>query len=290
METISCPRCGHSQMKSPECVKCGIIIEKYLKKNLQANEVSNPQTKSPVEDIAPAGSENPENFLRRILSTLFSKLAPHLPAPIKSFTEKIRNHILSLKRLKGIAGKYISKCFDSVLDLGMYLLVTMVLNGFLFFLAKLTWRGYLTTPVGKNFVLLYPDITADITRIFRNDWFFLTDIIIEICVLLFFITCLCQLFLISRFVFYRGEHIRNIIFSGIPMILMAGYWVGGRYGIDLYTACFFSILPVLCLYQLCFSITGKLIPEISDILKAVTKAIDILVIEKIRQYMKRSES
>ena len=52
---MTCPNCGHKQEKSDSCLKCGVVVEKFLKKNAPPEEPAKMEKKPPIgqpeEDI-----------------------------------------------------------------------------------------------------------------------------------------------------------------------------------------------------------------------------------------------
>jgi len=67
-ETINCPKCGTTQPASESCVKCGIVIEKYLKRqaSLLSPQPSQETEAMPSEQTPIPSSETEQNpFLKR---------------------------------------------------------------------------------------------------------------------------------------------------------------------------------------------------------------------------------
>lgn len=53
-ETMTCPKCGHEQLKAGECSACGIVIEKYLARQAQISEAS--ASMAPAAIVAAPGA------------------------------------------------------------------------------------------------------------------------------------------------------------------------------------------------------------------------------------------
>jgi uncharacterized membrane protein YhaH (DUF805 family) len=53
---MTCPKCGHEQVESPECVACGIIIERYLARQASIEQSAALATNQPSTPYAPPKS------------------------------------------------------------------------------------------------------------------------------------------------------------------------------------------------------------------------------------------
>lgn len=268
MENTNCPHCGHHRHESLECLKCGIIFEKYIK--LQARKSAKKDIQEETASNEMFRNEAPPrlSFLRRMLiRILFGKKDLNQPEDI--FKKRNSNYLL--KQLKKNSMNYAGKIYDSALDIIMYLITTLLVYGLIFTLLRMTWTGYISTATGQHFIRISPDQAALISGMLGKGFRFILEITMYVLPICLLTAVVFQFSHISRIVYYKGNLLRNFMLCGLPLIGANGFYLTTVHYLEFQTACFIVALPVLCLYDVSFIIASKLIPEIGDILSALKK-------------------
>ncbi len=175
---------------------------------------------------------------------------------------------------------YAANLFESIIESAVVILVAAVLNFILLNFVKMCWHTYRSTYIGKVFVDQFGDNYEGFIKILKGD---LIGVSLELA-LAAFIFCLIlssvfQFFYVARFFHGTGSFLLKLIYWGMPLTVIVSYYFYSRpenpfaYYRTAYVLYCFS---TLCLFNLCFKISNKLIPELGAMIHGVTQAVQAI--------------
>jgi hypothetical protein len=167
---------------------------------------------------------------------------------------------------------YAANAVELAVESALLLVVTVGLNTLLLNLIKMCWHTYKGTHVGQVFL-----------KKFGNNYSFFVEILYEDIIsvsceltLSGFILCLvigsvCQFVYLVRF--YQGSKglLHRFIYWGLPLTIIASayFYRWPIYPLERWGAAYILyFVPTICVYALCFKISGMLLPEIGAVVKA----------------------
>jgi len=124
MNTITCPKCGHQQVKAADCLKCGIVFDKFQEKNKKSihNQYSDVHQKA---SLPGSGGISPGHTRKG-------------PNPANHLTQHIHGLKEKTRRFR-----------DELFQLIVRIVLTYVFFTGLFWLTKGTWFLYGETHMGN---------------------------------------------------------------------------------------------------------------------------------------------
>jgi hypothetical protein len=173
----------------------------------------------------------------------------------------------SKKTIKNRLSDYVQKCLGLALKAAIWAGVCLALNIALLYFCQLMLGFYLKAPMGPEFVASNPELMDTISR--------LTEVGFEqlsiTLTLTAFLTCLgimaaCKFFFLARYITPMGP-IGRIIACALPisavvaMMLPESVPDGGwsvAYGL--------SVFPTIVIFNICFTISDELLPELDDVM------------------------
>lgn len=175
---------------------------------------------------------------------------------------------------------YAANLFESIIESAVFILVAAALNFILLNFVKMCWNTYRSTYIGKVFVDQFGDNYDGFIKILKGD---LLGASLELALAAFIfcliLSCFFQLFYAARFFHGIGSFLYRLIYWGLPLTVIVSYYFYSRpendfeYYRTVYILYFFS---TLCLFNLCFKISNKLIPELGAMINGAKSAVHVL--------------
>jgi hypothetical protein len=249
---MTCPKCGFEQETSPECIKCGIVIEKWLQKTRQ-------------NAFAKDESENTKQ-------TLFETTTEPVPqnpiSAIKGWFFGSKEHVLSHK---AVCLKWLRTIRDEVVHLVLLLFIVWLLYSGLLYLCRALWYLYVETPIGHRFVSHYTSSSDHIFELLDLNLFVLSIGLIAVALKTCLVTgAVCKILSITRYFYLPAGLIARIFFWGFICSALTSYNVRNSFDMNWPTAFLLGLAPSLSVFGSCFEFTSELLPELSTILNIKT--------------------
>ncbi|NVM22173.1 MAG: hypothetical protein HWN68_10390 [Desulfobacterales bacterium] len=223
-----CPKCGFEQQASPECVRCGVVIEKLVK-NTRENAV----VKDRPENTKPALFERGKH------------------------TSTVKDFFL----------KWLRKLSDRLIRLLILSCITWLAYSALLYLCKALWSVYIETPVGRRFVSDFSPTARVIFEVLSLDLLRLSFSIniaaLKTCLLT---GAVCQALSITRYFYLSRGLIARMVFWGGLCSALTSYDIWNFLDVNWRTAFLLVLPPTLPISVSCFKFTSELLPELSTIL------------------------
>jgi hypothetical protein len=182
---------------------------------------------------------------------------------------------------KNVVFKYATTIFELAMESIILVVFTIALNSLLLNLAKMFWYSYKSTQVGLVFLQKFGNKYQFFVEILNRElWRVSFDITIAAFIFCLVISSGCQLLYAARFFHCAKSFLHKLIYWGLPLTVLVSYcfylwpmyptkWWGNAYILYLFST--------LCVFNLCFKISDKLIPEIGAIFKGIHRAIYAIV-------------
>ena len=142
------------------------------------------------------------------------------------------------------------------------------------------WYTYKATPVGQMFIKQFGNKYQFFVEILSRDLVHVSvDLTIASFIFCLLVSVGCQLLYVARFFHYAKSFVHKLIYFGFPLTGLVSYYF---YLWPMYPTKHWSyayilyFLSTLCIFNLCFKISNKLIPELGAIIKAVYRAIHVI--------------
>lgn len=283
LKMITCPNCGFLQKESEECIKCGIVIEKFKVKKarkITSREESSDAVEHEDEQKALSGDKQdpPEDmpWYQRAMDKV-------LPERLKQLYGKY------LLRIKDFS-EYLSNVADLMTRTILLVVITIIVNtGFLYF-SKMMWTFYIATPVGERFITEFPVRAQAFLNVFsRVSIGFSIRVTIAAFTTCLAISAICQVLHIARYFYHSRGFFGRIILWGLPLTAVVAKYIQSGFGFGFEkwgTAYAVSLIPTLCVFMLCFKVTTELLPEIGYLIKK-SDVIKTEIIKQVKQLLKR---
>ena len=245
---LICPKCGFQQQQSPECIKCGIVIEKWVEKKKE-----NAVTKD--------GSRNTNQTLFETVKQLFPR---HLISVINRYVWGWKKQIPTGKNL---GFKWLRRALDGLIQLLLLLCATWLGYSALLYVCRALWNLYIETPVGRTFVSHYSSSAHSIFEVLNLNLFQLSFslnvVALKTCLV---IGAVCQICSITRYFYLSRGLIARIFFWGFLCSALTCYNMWNSLDMNWRTCFVLCLAPSLSLFGSCFKFTSELLPEFSTIL------------------------
>ncbi|MBL0701238.1 MAG: hypothetical protein JJV92_10205 [Desulfosarcina sp.] len=184
----------------------------------------------------------------------------------------------SFKKLKEFQGNYFKRnnlyvnygrktCREVEIILILLLTTALITSGF-FYIFKLLWHAYVSTPVGKEYISIFTENSQAIFAILSGNCIgFSISLTLRAFYVCLAICTACRLFYIARFFYDPREFLGRLCFWGLPMAVMVAIYLRPIYKFTEWEmALFLSVVPTLVMFTGCFRATSLLLPEVGDII------------------------
>ena len=270
----ACPKCGFQDNHSVECIKCGIIFEKYYKKINPENSIKkeNEDEKNKADKDFPCDEEEKE--LEDIADSKQDKKPLGEPVAIlfRAIKKFLSNDWVFLSKRyitkKNPVIAYLYKVFDVFIQSIFLLTFTSMLFLVFFYFFKMFWHLYISLPMGKHFLLQYTEQSQIILRMLnREPITFSIELTVTAFVICMAVSAACQVFYLLRFFYLPQGIIGKICYWGIPLSLLVTVYTKDVYGTERWDIAFaLAVIPTMLLFSSCFKFAYRLLPEIDDLI------------------------
>ncbi|MGD8520085.1 MAG: hypothetical protein PVF56_02980 [Desulfobacterales bacterium] len=172
---------------------------------------------------------------------------------------------------------YAANLFESVLESAVFIFITAALNIILLNFAKMCWFTYKSTHIGKVFLNQFGNNYDDFVKILKGDLIGLSvELTLAAFIICLILSCIFQLFHVARFFHGIGSFLYKLIYVGMPLTVIVSYYYYSRPGFEFEyyrTAYILYSFSTICLFNLCFKISNKLIPELGALFKGASSAV-----------------
>ena len=163
---------------------------------------------------------------------------------------------------------YIKKLIGTAFEAVFLMAAVWMLCFILLYVSFLMWQLYLQTPVGKHFLVLFPEkasIFFEITEISHLP--FSVDLTLWSFGICLGIAAVGHFFHINRHFYLSQGLCGKLIFWGLPLTGLVAYYVSFEYGFsDWKTIMLVTAVPTFLMFGSCFKFAGKLIPECGGVI------------------------
>jgi hypothetical protein len=270
---MQCPKCGHEQDDTDECRYCGIIFKKYrIFQERQAHQPRRdmmPSTGRTLREEAAAGIETVRRYWRQVASYLREKRFQQHP-----FYSKL---ISFFRFLIGTAYSkdvrlYKKRLCDQLARLSLLILLTILINAALLYFYSSMWNLYQMTAVGRQYEGYFLEKARIISSLLADHPVYLSfDFTLATAAVCMGAAVFCQFLHLSRYLYYPRDFWGKLLWWGGGLTaLVAGYLDSMYVFYDFSMACFFALVPTLCLFSGCFDCANDLVPEMGDVIRKMS--------------------
>ena len=172
---------------------------------------------------------------------------------------------------------YVANLVESVLESALFIVVAAALNLILLNFVKMCWFTYRSTYIGKVFLDQFGNNYDGFIKILKGDLIGLSfELTLATFIFCLIFSCIFQLFYVARFFHGTGSFLYKLIYWGMPLTVIVSYYYYSRPGneFEYYrTAYILYSFSTICLFNLCFKISYKLIPELGTLIKGANSAV-----------------
>jgi hypothetical protein len=175
---------------------------------------------------------------------------------------------------------YAANLLESILESAVFILVAAALNFILLSFVKMCWHTYRNTYIAKVFLDQFGNNYDGFIEVLNSDLIGLSlELALAAFIFCLILSCIFQLFYVARFFHGTGSFLYKFIYWGMPLTIIVSYYFYSRpgYEFEYYrTAYILYSFSTICLFNLCFKISYKLIPELGVLIKGVNSAVQVL--------------
>lgn len=185
--------------------------------------------------------------------------------------------------------RYAQDLWETTFEAAILLGVVYVLCAVMLHVASMMWYLYQETIVGQRFLVTFHEKAAALNAVMDlNFWLFARDLALTAFIICIGISAVCRFLHISRYLYLSQGFFSKLIFWGLPLSAVVAYQISGSYGFqNPETVFIISAVPTLCLFMSCFNYTEKLLPELGEVLSAIsglTKQSAVYIKRKMDEY------
>jgi len=235
-----CPGCGLKQAKAPDCVRCGIVIERFLrelKEDLLADEED--------DSDAEAKTAQKDKSLKKKTLTFFEEAG------------------IDQKKYKSSVSRWMKRSAFLAAQTAIYWAVVWLLCAGLFYVSGVLWRLYVETHIGKTYLVHFRASADTLFELVGKDPLALslelTLVTLATCLVLGTVCRLC--FLTRLFYTGRGFFWRMAVWGPVA-VLLSTYTVVTFLDLKWSFGFVLAVFPALCLFGICFQMAGHMLPEL----------------------------
>ena len=256
---LICLHCNFEQNRAAECVRCGIIIDKYRDKKPppSSEQAETRPGKAESADLSPA-----EEISEKTITDYTWLLQKIIPSKLEYLFRNIftrRNPFY----------KYLANFLDVIIQAGLLVLATTIICIVFMYMCKMTWSVYIATPVGKKFLNMFPVKAQNIVDILNRELiFFSIQLTLKAFIICLVTSALCQVFHIARYLYQPRGFVMKVILWGLPLTALVAIHIQDAFGLkQLGPAYVVALVPTLCVFSGCFKFTYELLPEIGALIE-----------------------
>jgi len=175
---------------------------------------------------------------------------------------------------------YGANLFESILESAVFIFVAATLNFILLNFVNMCWHTYRSTYIGKVFLDQFGNNHDDFLKILKGDLIGLSvELSLAAFIFCLILSCIFQFFYLARFFHGAGSFLYKLIYWGMPFTVIVSYYYYSRpgYEFEYYrTAYMLYSFSTICVFNLCFKISNKLIPELGALIGIASGAVKAL--------------
>lgn len=236
-----CPGCGLKQAKAPDCVRCGIVIERFLRE-LKEDLLADAEDESDAEDKT---EQKGDTSLKKKTLTFFEEAGIDQKKYTSSFFRWMKRSAFLMAQTAVFWG------------------VVWLLCAGLFYSSGILWRLYVETHIGQTYLVHFrAGAEAIFELVGKNPLVLaleLTLITLAIGLVIGAVSRLC--FIMTLFYTGRGFFWRMAVWGAIT-VFFSTYAAVTFLGMQWRFGFVLSVFPALCLFGICFRLTRHLLPEL----------------------------
>jgi hypothetical protein len=169
------------------------------------------------------------------------------------------------------AVRYIYRLIDKTFEAFFLLLATWGLLLLLLYVLKLFWCLYRTTPMGGQFLSLFPERAMTMMEIADMELLhFSFDITFTSFLFCMALGAICRFTHISYFFYSSQGLMGKLIYWGLALSAMVSFYVKKEYGFYSWEVVFIVVMiPTYIMFISCFKYTESLLPEAADVIRSI---------------------
>jgi hypothetical protein len=142
------------------------------------------------------------------------------------------------------------------------------------------WHTYRNTSIGQVFLDQFGYNHDGFIKILKSDLIGLSlELALAAFIFCLVLSCIFQLFYVARFFHGTGSFLYKLIYWGTPLTFIVSYYYYSRPGFEFEyyrTTYILYSFSTICLFNLCFKISNKLIPELGVLINGANSAVQAL--------------
>jgi hypothetical protein len=176
----------------------------------------------------------------------------------------IATYSIKIKAIIRYLQKYLNMVAEALILIAYMAVAYIVLSYF----AKYMWYLFMSTSVGQayaeQFFYSYQMTNNVLNKNIIALSFYTTAISFVIC---FVISAICQFLLISRYLYEGRGFFSKLFFFGLPLTYIVAFFIRYTTVFNQMNISFrIALIPTMCIFMGCFRLSGKLLPELVDII------------------------
>lgn len=247
---LLCPKCQQPVIGGPECVHCGVILEKAK------NRIQTPKPSPSQASLVAA-------FRAHVSSAVATFKPSSINLKIKQKSERKKNPRLST---------WLHRIGDAAVRLAMAVIIALILETGFVFLVTAMWHLYIETHVGMQYISMGSPIASSLSHISEMSALFLAwDLTLSALTLSTAAAIIGSLTGLTRFLHEPFGWIGKAVLWALPLSLAVGWRLQSQEPmIALNVACILSAIPPLCVTNRCIYLVQTVVPDAGSILGALS--------------------
>lgn len=158
---------------------------------------------------------------------------------------------------------YLKKLQALFIEVTLLVLCTAISGIIAFYMFDMLWHLYLETQVGQHFIVTRLNETAAIRELLSVNYvYFVAELTLTSFMICLIIAVVSRFSHISRHFYLSMGMPAKLLFWGVPLSGVVGYYMQQEYDFDcMEIIVFVSAFPTLIMFMGCFKVCNQLIPE-----------------------------
>lgn len=222
-----------------------------------------------LTNLPPESSRHHGNQSKSGVTSLLETLSRLLNVEIRV------DHFLGSRRFFSIkhgAILYLRKFTSIAAEAALLAITVWLFSALLLYVAYILWELYIQTMIGQQYMEYFPRRAEIINEIFDYEALYLAgDATLSALVVCLGMSAVGRLLHINRYLYLSRGFMGKLLLWGPGLTAVAAYHLYWEYGFSSWEGiAMVTAVPTYCLFMNCYDYTGRLLPELGDLIRIIT--------------------